>query len=85
MGLVMFQYLPLSEDLAAPIRKIHHTERDQVMAMLEGFGIDYGYVQELDPDEVWMPDFSKRNPFPEGYSKVVWHWRHGFIGGSDPA
>ena len=82
---VMFQYLPLAEASAAPDRKIHHTERDQVMAMLERSGIDDGYVQELDPGEVWMPDFSRVNPFPADYSKVVWHWRHGFIGGSDPA
>lgn len=75
---VMFQYIPIHHSSHLPPRGIHHTERDQVMAMLEKLNIEDGFVQELEPGVAWVPDFRRDNPFPDDYSRVIWHWKHGF-------
>ncbi len=89
---VMFQYLPIpgarSEENAGrragigtvspPVRTIEDSEYYTVIGMLEDLGIDDGYVQEPEPDSPWLPDFERDNPFPDEYSRVVWHWKHGF-------
>ena len=77
---LMFQYLPLAgQSSVAPERTIEDAEYYQVIGMLEKLGIEDGFVQEPDHASPWMPDFDAPNPFPDGYSKVVWHWKHGFI------
>jgi putative pyruvate formate lyase activating enzyme len=53
----------------------------RLLDMLDRFGIDDGFIQELDPgaESGWIPDFSRINPFPESFSDPVWHWREGFV------
>lgn len=63
----------------APARTIEDVEYYQVIGMLEDLGIDDGFVQEPEPDSPWFPDFQRENPFPDEYSTVVWHWKHGFV------
>ncbi len=53
--------------------------QNQVLMMLDDFGIDEGFVQEPADDDIWLPDFSQENPFPKEFSRPVWHWRCGFI------
>ena len=82
---VMFQYLPLKGEITkAPARTIEDSEYYAVIGMLEELDLDDGYIQEPAADSPWLPDFEKDNPFPDEYSKVVWHWKGGFARTGSP-
>ena len=48
------------------------------MEIIEETGIEEGFIQALEEDTDWFPDFTKENPFPSGSSKVIWHYKKGF-------
>ncbi len=52
---------------------------EQILRMLDTYNINEGFLQELIEGDQWIPDFSRENPFPEEFSKPVWHWERGFI------
>lgn len=81
---MMVQYLPPQDDRlcsALPDRlkdrngKLTADEYDTLIAWLEEFGIEEGFVQEPEDDSGWLPDFERDNPFPENYSRVIRYWR----------
>lgn len=53
-------------------RRLTEREYDTLLAWLEEFGIEEGFIQEPGDEENWWPDFTRRNPFPGEYSKVLW-------------
>jgi len=55
-------------------RSLLPREYDQLIAWLNEFQIEEGFVQELGENETWWPDFMLYNPFPPNYSRVVWSW-----------
>jgi putative pyruvate formate lyase activating enzyme len=63
-----------------PGRFLTAEEYEAVLAMMDEFGIEDGYYQELEPDDEWLPDFRKPNPFPSSLSTPVWHWKTGKVG-----
>jgi putative pyruvate formate lyase activating enzyme len=69
---VMTQYTPLGA--GAPQHYVNEREYDAVLAMLEEFGIEDGFYQELNPGDDWLPDFTRYNPFSSELSVPVWHW-----------
>ena len=58
-----------------PNRCVSEDEYDAVLSMLDEFGIDDGFCQELTSGTTWLPDFNLPNPFPPGISEPMWHWR----------
>ena len=78
---LMTQYTPVSPDGKAdvPDRFIDGREYDSVLGMLEEFGIEDGFYQELVASDDWLPDFNKVNPFSSELSIPVWHWKVGFV------
>ncbi len=52
----------------------------EVLRLLKEYEINDGFIQETGNEEIWLPDFSRPNPFPAAFAKPVWHWKHGFIG-----
>jgi hypothetical protein len=81
----MFQYTPLpmqntaaqtatpAGKTAAPDRFINEEEYNTVMKQLDELGIEEGFVQELPPpNDDWLPDFSRANPFPRDIYTPVW-------------
>jgi putative pyruvate formate lyase activating enzyme len=52
-------------------------EYQRLLEWLDELGIEEGYVQEPGDEELWWPDFTRRNPFPPDYSVPVWSWRDG--------
>jgi putative pyruvate formate lyase activating enzyme len=50
-------------------------EYEAVLSMLDEFGIEDGYCQELITGSDWLPDFKRPNPFPSELSLPVWHWQ----------
>ncbi|NQT58723.1 MAG: radical SAM protein [Bacteroidetes bacterium] len=61
--------------------RISESEYEEIIAMLDRYGIEDGYIQELyDTDYTdWVPDFTQTNPFPASFSDPVWHYLTGFI------
>jgi putative pyruvate formate lyase activating enzyme len=50
-------------------------EYEAVMSMLDEFGIEDGYCQELVTGSDWLPDFTRPNPFSSELSVPIWHWK----------
>jgi putative pyruvate formate lyase activating enzyme len=81
---LMTQYTPIKgmeakgED-GPPGRFLNREEYERVCGWLEDFGIEEGFYQELAPDDEWLPDFNRVNPFSSKLSLPVWHWREGLI------
>jgi putative pyruvate formate lyase activating enzyme len=57
-----------------PVRRVSREEYLQVQGWLEELGIEQGFIQEPEPDSDWLPDFTRRNPFPPGQARPVWHY-----------
>jgi len=81
---LMTQYTPVQagvrkENLygaaAIPSRYVSEEEYETVLSMLDEFGIDDGFCQELITGSDWLPDFTRPNPFSSELSVPVWHWR----------
>jgi len=72
---LMTQYTPVGTDPAIPGRYISEDEYEAVLSMLDEFGIDDGFCQELITGSDWLPDFTKANPFSSELSVPVWHYK----------
>jgi putative pyruvate formate lyase activating enzyme len=44
--------------------------------MLNEYGIDDGFCQELVVNSDWLPDFTLPNPFSSELSVPVWHYKY---------
>ncbi len=83
---LMTQYTPVpdspyaTEIDAFPNRLMQKKEADRLQNLLESYGIEDGYYQELVEDTSWLPDFTRGQPFSSALAKPIWHWREGFIG-----
>jgi len=76
---VMFQYTPVFLPAAGRgdhpgdwDRRISREEYDEVLACLDRYGIEDGFVQELSDEESLLPDFSKEAAFPPELASCVW-------------
>jgi len=74
---LMTQYTPVQADSGSrtqiPGRYVSEDEYNTLIAMLDEFGIDDGFCQELVTGSEWLPDFSRPNPFSSELSVPVWH------------
>ena len=81
---LMTQYTPVygsagpEEGREIPGRYLSEGEYEAVLSMLDEFGIDQGFCQELVTGSDWLPDFNRPNPFSSKLSLPVWHWKYGF-------
>lgn len=78
---VMTQYTPVTipgNKIKIPNRALTYREYNEVLSLLDFFNIEDGFIQELDPGDEWLPDFSKVNPFSSDLSKTIWNWQYGF-------
>ena len=74
---LMTQYTPvpgtfLGDNCKIPNRCLSKQEYTAVLSMLDEFGIDDGFCQELVTGSGWLPDFARRNPFSSELSIPVW-------------
>jgi len=70
---LMTQYTPVGTDAAVPGRYISEDEYTAVLSMLDEYGIDDGFCQELVTGSDWLPDFNRQNPFSSELSVPIWH------------
>ena len=81
---VMTQYTPIQSPKnrfaqELPKRFVGEQEYETIQNWLEEFDIEDGFYQELVPDDSWLPDFVRTNPFSSELSVPIWHWKQGFI------
>jgi len=63
---LMVQFVPPLDDPGFP--KISKAEYALLLDALDRYGID-GFIQEQSDNEIlWIPDFTKDQPFPEGFA-----------------
>ena len=55
-----------------PSRYLSESEYKAAISMLDEFGIDDGFCQELLTGSEWLPDFARQNPFSSELSFPVW-------------
>ena len=76
---LMFQYIPLKKHMIKetnlPGRFISKNEAGKVMVLTGTLGIDDGFFQDISSEDAWLPDFTKKNPFPPGCASSVWHYK----------
>ncbi len=60
-------------------RSITAWEYDLLRDALAEADISLGFLQEMEDESSWLPDFSRDNPFPDEFSRVVWHFNKGFM------
>ncbi|MGH0052738.1 MAG: radical SAM protein [Sphaerochaetaceae bacterium] len=49
---------------------------DELLLTMEKLEIEEGFVQELGENVSWIPDFTKENPFPEGFATPLPYFLH---------
>ena len=82
---LMTQYTPVHGSEKNPASDVipggylSENEYEAVLLMLEEYGIDYGFCQELVTGSDWLPDFNRTNPFSSELSLPLWHWKQGFV------
>jgi putative pyruvate formate lyase activating enzyme len=80
---LMFQYSPPARTPGGRrpagewTRTITAAEYERILAMLDEFGIEDGFVQDLPEAAGSLPDFSRKDAFPGGLARPLW-----FCGGS---
>ena len=63
---LMVQFVPPEDDPGFP--KMTKAEYDMLLDLVDNLGID-GFVQEMSDNEIlWIPDFRRDQPFPEGFA-----------------
>ena len=66
---LMVQFVPPKENPG--FGKMSDTEYNMLLDLVDELGID-GFVQERSDNEIlWIPDFRKDQPFPEGFADVL--------------
>jgi putative pyruvate formate lyase activating enzyme len=77
---LMFQFVsparPFPRDRDVPgewTRRISPGEYQETLDMLDYFGIEEGFVQELPKDNL-LPDFSRADAFPGGLADPLWFY-----------
>lgn len=64
---LMSQYHPMHKAASFPPldRSLHKSEYDAVVSYMNELGFRNGWVQEMDSNENYLPDFSKEHPFED--------------------
>ena len=67
---LMVQFIPPKGDAVFP--PMTDEEYEDLLETLDKEGIDEGFVQEKSDDDIlWIPDFTRDVPFPEGFAKPL--------------
>lgn len=66
---LMVQFEPPLGNASFP--PITEREYEALLAALEEFGIEDGFVQELGENVSWIPDFTQENPFPQDFASPL--------------
>lgn len=66
---LMVQFVPPLENPG--FKPVSKKQYQKLLDVIDEYSID-GFVQELDDNEyLWIPDFNRNNPFPEGFAQPL--------------
>lgn len=70
---LMFQYTPVSplKPMGNLKRGVSREEYEAVIGCLESLSIERGFIQELEVERNYLPDFKKYNPFPSNLARTL--------------
>ena len=70
---LMFQYTPVSplKPMGSLNRRVSREEYEAVLGCLERLNIERGFIQELEAERDYLPDFKKCNPFPPNLCRTL--------------
>ncbi len=54
-------------------RLVTQQEDSDIQDLIEAFGFEYLFYQELSDDTSWLPDFNREQPFSNKLAKPIWH------------
>lgn len=60
-------------------RPVSREEDGDLRDLIEAFGFEWLFYQDLCRDTEWLPDFRGVQPFPNKLARPVWHWTKGFV------
>lgn len=60
-------------------RLVNQSENEDLIDLIDIFDFENLFYQELSDDTSWLPDFTKKQPFPSPLAKPLWHWKYGFL------
>lgn len=67
--------LSLMVQFISPVDKVQSGVSDdtyqQLIDLLEELEIEEGFIQEVGDESMWLPDFTKENPFPKEFAKTI--------------
>ena len=55
-------------------RLLNTEEDEEIKDMIDAFGFEYLFYQDLSDDTSWLPDFSRIQPFSNKLSRTIWHF-----------
>lgn len=78
---IMSQFTPVNktENEIIENRFVSDNEFAQIKKLIYKYKFEYLFYQELVPDDSWLPDFNRTQPFSNELAKPVWHWKKGFV------
>lgn len=59
-------------------RLISREEDETLRDLIEAYGFETLFYQDVSDDTSWLPDFQKKQPFSSSLAVPVWHWKNGF-------
>lgn len=66
---LMYQFIPPKNSSDELKTRLSKEDTERLENIVFESGIENGFIQELsENEEVWRPDFNRKNPFPEGFA-----------------
>lgn len=63
---VMVQFVDPKQE--QKFNRVTSQEYDELLRLLDELEIDNGFIQEPGDELIWIPDFTRKNPFPEEFA-----------------
>lgn len=55
-------------------RLVSEEEDNDLRDLIDAYGFEFLFYQDLCQDTQWLPDFNRIQPFSNSLAKPVWHW-----------
>ena len=65
--------------LAFQNRLVNQEEDADLKDLIDAYGFEYLFYQDLSDDTSWLPDFNRTQPFSNSLARPLWHWTCGMI------
>ncbi|HBB43333.1 MAG TPA: radical SAM protein [Treponema sp.] len=60
-------------------RMVTQSEDRDLRDLIDAYGFEWLFYQDLSDDDSWLPDFNRTQPFSNALATPVWHWKTGLL------